>query len=68
MIYFLRLLFLIIHESGLGDNENWEDTNTLVKNFLPEIIHEYVVVNYFLFELIFVFLLFFFVLGYGNVH
>ena len=72
MIYLLCLLFLIIHESGLGDNENWEDTNTLVKNFLPEIkfdlSHEYVVVNYFLFEVIFVFLLFFFVFGYGNVH
>ena len=44
----------------------------LVKNFLPEIkfdlSHEYVVVNYFLFEVIFVFLLFFFVFGYGNVH
>ena len=63
MICFLCLLFLIIHESGLGDNENWEDTNALVKNFLPEIkfdlSHEYVVVNYFLFEVIF---------GYGNVH
>ena len=67
MIYFLCLLFLIIHESGLGDKENWEDTNVLVKNFLPEIkfdlSHEYVVVNYFLFEVIFVFLLFFFCFG-----
>ena len=48
MSYFLCLLFLIIHESGLGDKENWEDTNALVKNFLPEIkfdlSHEYVVV------------------------
>ena len=72
MSYFLCLLFLIIHESGLGDKENWEDTNALVKNFLPEIkfdlSHEYVVVNYFLFEAIFVFLLFFFVFGYANVH
>ena len=39
----------------------------LVKNVLPEIkfdlSHEYVVVNYFLFEVIFVFLLFFFCFG-----
>ena len=57
MIYFLCLLFLIIHESGLGDNENWEDTNALVKNFLPEIK----------FDLSHVYVsCFSFVFGYGN--
>ena len=41
-----------------------------LKIFLPEIKFDlsHVVVNYFLFEVIVVFLLFFFVFGYGNVH